>query len=69
MRAPPAPGSLAVPGALVAAFPSSSGLDICVGHDCPPSQLARYTRGTAALGDQQVELIVSAEVQLAVHHD
>lgn len=64
----PDTGSLTVPRSLIEAFPASSGQAICVLIDCPLSTFTRYTRGTASIGDDEVELIVASELQFGVVH-
>ncbi len=53
-------GSLTVPQAMIEAFPETTHWDICAGSDCPLSNAMRYRRGTVAVGDGEVELLVGA---------
>jgi hypothetical protein len=67
-QAPDAAGEIVVPAALIEQLPEFEFLGICVGHDCPPSSLARRARATVAAGDAVVELVVASEVQFWVTH-
>ena len=60
-------GNLVVPRALVEAFPFASTSPICVGVDCPPSFLTRYSRSTTGAG-QGVELLVESRVEFWLRH-
>ncbi len=64
----PDTGSLTVPRSLIEAFPPTSGQAICVLIDCPLSTFTRYTRGTASIGADEVELVVASELQFGVIH-
>jgi len=65
----PDSGSLTIPRAVVEGFPATSGQAICVSIDCPLSTFRRYTRGTASIGDGEVELLVESEIQFGVIHE
>jgi hypothetical protein len=53
----PDTGSFAIPGAWISRLPDSAGLPICVGHDCPPSELRRYRAASA----DDIDLVVASE--------
>jgi len=61
-------GSLTVPRAMIEAFPETYRWDICGGSDCPPSLAMRYTRGTTAVNDGEVELLVGTQRMFYVIH-
>jgi hypothetical protein len=66
--APDAPGALTVPGSLLADFPATSGPEICVLHDCPPSSLARYARSATPAPGGEVELRIESLIQFGLVH-
>ncbi len=61
-------GSLTIPRAMIEAFPETYRWDICAGSDCPPSWAMRYRRGTTAVDDGEVELLVGAQRLFYVIH-
>jgi hypothetical protein len=65
---PDAAGELAVPAAMVDAFPESAGLVGCVRRDCPASALRRYTRATVDVPGGHLELVVADEMPFGVEH-
>lgn len=65
----PDTGSLTIPRALVEAFPAQQRLEICVAHDCPPSHLLRYRRGTASTASGEVELLVGSKQLFFLVHE
>lgn len=54
----PDSGSLVVPQAVIDAFPPWTSDNICVGHDCPPPELRRFTRDTVQTDAGRGELVV-----------
>jgi hypothetical protein len=63
-------GEVALPAAMLDAFPETRVWTICAGSDCPPSTIRRYRRGTAPIGtDQEVELVVASQFSFGVDHD
>jgi hypothetical protein len=63
----PDTGQLTVPAALIDGLPDLADTDACdgvacVGVDCPPSSLARYTRTVVPAGDETVVVRVENEV-------
>ncbi|MDQ3365883.1 MAG: hypothetical protein M3680_10690 [Myxococcota bacterium] len=62
-------GELAIPAAMLDAFPETFASSICAGTDCPPSLLRRYHRATQAVGEHAVELVVASELQFGLEHD
>jgi hypothetical protein len=65
---PDAPGQLTVPRAMIDVFPRIEALGACVGVDCPPSFITRYTRGTAAVPGGHVDLLVGYELAIGIDH-
>jgi hypothetical protein len=61
-------GSLTIPRAMIDAFPETYRWDICAGSDCPLSWAMRYARGTTAVNDGEVELLVGAQRSFYVIH-
>jgi hypothetical protein len=52
----------------VEAFPATEHWQGCAGGDCPLSSALRYQRGTAAVPEGEVELLVGSEVLFYVVH-
>jgi hypothetical protein len=68
-EAPEAAGQVVIPAAMIEAFPPSTAVAICAGHDCPLSTIRRYRRATAPVGsDREVELLVSSQYSFGVDH-
>lgn len=65
---PASAGRVTIPRAMVEAFPATEHWDGCAGGDCPPSSALRYRRGTAPVGEGDVELLVGSEVLFYVVH-
>ena len=61
-------GSLVIPAALVEEFPTGQTQEICVGHDCPPSELTRYTRDATQTSYGVAELQVRNSVYFFYDH-
>ena len=61
-------GSLVIPAALVEEFPTGQTQEICVGHDCPPSELTRYTRDATQTSYGLAELQVRNSVYFFYDH-
>jgi hypothetical protein len=61
-------GQVAVPAAMLDAFPDTSAWTICAGTDCPPSKLERYRSATAPVGDHDVELRVVNSFTFGIEH-
>jgi hypothetical protein len=62
-------GEVAIPEAMLDAFPETSAWRICAGTDCPPSTIRRYHRDGSPIGDdQEVELVVGSQVSFGVDH-
>ena len=61
-------GSLVIPAALVEEFPPDRAPEFCVGHDCPPSELSRYTRASTQTSHGLVELLVRNTVYFRYDH-
>jgi len=61
-------GAVTIPQALVEAFPLGSWPEICVGHDCPPSELVRYRRDAATVPQGIVELEVVSRIYFGYDH-
>jgi hypothetical protein len=62
-------GQVAIPEAMLDAFPETSAWRICAGTDCPPSTIRRYHRDGSPIGDdQEVELVVASQVSFGVDH-
>jgi hypothetical protein len=53
---------------LLADFPATTGAEVCVGHECPPSTLARYALGTSPVLEGEVELRIESLVQFGLVH-
>ncbi len=64
----PDDGSFTLPQALVEAFPLGATPTICVGHDCPPSELIRYRRDQATTTHGVIELEVISRVHFGYDH-
>ena len=62
-------GSMVVPQALVEAFPYGLHEDICVSHDCPPSEITRFTRQTVDTASGSVQLLVRSTVYFSYIHE
>ncbi|MBA3458418.1 MAG: hypothetical protein H0T46_00535 [Deltaproteobacteria bacterium] len=67
--APDSAGQIAIPAAMLDAFPATEAAQICAGTDCPPSVIRRYQRATHAFGENDIELVVGSELQFLVEHD
>jgi hypothetical protein len=70
----PDAGRMVVPAALIDALPDLVETEACdgvacVGVDCPPSSLARYTRAAVAAGSETIELRVQSEVLFYLFDD
>jgi hypothetical protein len=62
-------GEVAIPAALLDAFPETSAWSVCAGTDCPPSTIRRYHRDGWPIGDdQEVVLEVGSQVDFGVDH-
>jgi len=61
-------GVIAVPAALLDAFPATEAWTICAGSDCPPSNLRRYRNATQPVGERDVELRVSSSFTFGIEH-
>jgi len=61
-------GSLVIPAALVEEFPPGQSQEICVGHDCPPSVLSRYTRASTQTSHGLAEMLVRNTVYFFYDH-
>ncbi len=61
-------GVIAVPAALLDAFPATEAWTICAGSDCPPSSLRRYRNALAPVGERDVELRVSSSFTFGIQH-
>jgi len=66
--APDSAGQIAIPAAMLDAFPETYAWEACAGSDCPPSTIRRYHRATHAVGDHDIELVVASEVKFGVEH-
>jgi hypothetical protein len=67
---PDSDGEVALPAAMLDAFPETRAWTVCAGSDCPPSTIRRYRRGTHAIGsDREVELVVASQLSFGVDHD
>ena len=64
----PDTGSLTIPQALVEAFPHGETPEICVGHDCPPSEFTRYTRDVTSVGPGPAQLEVRSSAFFGYDH-
>ena len=62
-------GSMVLPQALVEAFPHGLHEDICVSHDCPPSEITRFTRQTVDTASGPVQLHVHSTVTFSYIHE
>lgn len=65
----PDSGSLAIPRALVEAFPDSSPSLICASVDCPASELSRYSLGETSYQGATAALLVTSQYTFPVSHD
>jgi len=61
-------GSLTIPAAMVEEFPPGQTQEICVGHDCPPSELTRYTLDSTQTSYGPAELQVRNTVYFFYDH-
>lgn len=61
-------GRIAVPQAMVEAFPEKPYQNICAGTDCPPSSLTRFRADRAEVGGREIELRAAAVRQFVVVH-
>jgi len=62
-------GQVALPEAMLDAFPETLAWSACAGSDCPPSTIRRYRRDESPIGeDQAVELVVGTQVSFGVDH-
>lgn len=61
-------GVIAVPAAMLDAFPATEAWTICAGSDCPPSNLRRYRNALAPVGERDVELRVSSSFTFGIEH-
>lgn len=61
-------GVIAVPAAMLDAFPATEAWTICAGSDCPPSRLRRYRNALAPVGERDVELRVSSTFTFGIEH-
>ena len=64
----PDSGSLTIPQALVEAFPHGATPEICVGHDCPPSEFTRFTRDVTSVGPGAAQLEVKSTAFFGYDH-
>ncbi len=64
----PDTGAMTIPQALVEDFPLGTGSEICVGHDCPPSSISRYTVDQVDTEYGQAELRVRSTVLFRYEH-
>ena len=62
-------GRIAVPRAMVEAFPEKPYQNICAGTDCPPSSLTRYRADRVEVGGREIELRASAVRQFVLVHE
>jgi hypothetical protein len=62
-------GRIAVPRAMVEAFPDKPYQNICAGSDCPPSSLTRFRADRVEVGGREIELRASAVRQFIVVHE
>jgi hypothetical protein len=62
-------GEIAIPAAMLDAFPETFAWSVCAGSDCPPSRIRRYHRTTQPFGDHDVELTVASELVFGIEHD
>lgn len=67
--APDDAGQVTIPAAQVDGFPETAAWEVCAGSDCPRSTIRRYRRGTTAVGDAEVELVVGSQLNFGVIHD
>ncbi len=65
---PDAAGQIAVPAAILDAFPATEAWYICAGTDCPPSKLTRYRRGATLVGEREVDLVVGSSFTFGIEH-
>lgn len=64
-----AAGEVALPAAMLDAFPETDNWMVCAGTDCPRSTIARYHRGAAPVGaDHEIELRVANQLSFGVVH-
>jgi hypothetical protein len=61
-------GLISVPAALLDGFPATEAWSVCAGSDCPPSNLKRYRRAAAAVGEREVELRVASSFTFGIEH-
>jgi len=66
--APVSAGRFTIPREMVEAFPATEHWEACAGGDCPLSSALRYRRGTAAVADGEVELLVGSQVLFYLVH-
>lgn len=62
-------GRIAVPRAMVEAFPDKPYQYICAGTDCPPSSLTRYRADRTVVGGREIELRAAAVRQFILIHE
>ncbi len=62
-------GSMIIPQALVEAFPYGLHEDICVSHDCPPSEITRFSRQTVDTASGPVQLYLHSTVYFSYIHE
>lgn len=64
-----AAGEVAIPAALLDAFPETLAWTVCAGSDCPPSTLRRYHHARVDVGGgDEVVLVVGSQVNFGVDH-
>ncbi len=64
-----ADGQIALPAAMLDAFPETDAWQICAGTDCPHSTITRYRRGATPVGtDRELALIVGSQVDFGIVH-
>jgi hypothetical protein len=61
-------GSLTIPQTVADEFPLGTGSEICVGHDCPPSSISRYTLEQVDTEYGPAELRVRSTVLFRYEH-
>ena len=68
--APDSAGEIAVPAAILDAFPDSEAWAICAGTDCPRSKIERYRRATHPVdAEHDLELLVTSRVWFGLDHE